>query len=99
MSVGIIGKLIPSFRSLVGHDDDQLCNIHHFAPPDPTQLEGGADGENVISTDHVVRFQFWNLSSGRQLHHSREQESDWTDKQLSQFNPLNDVSQIGQTNN
>ena len=58
MAVGIIGKLIPSFRSQIGHDDDQVRNIYHFAPPDPTQLEGRANGGNAISTDYVVRFQF-----------------------------------------
>ena len=30
---------------------------------------------------------------------SKVQESGWTDDQFSQFNPLSDVSQIGQTNN
>ena len=58
MAVGIIGKLIPSFRSQIGHDGDQICNIHHFAPLTPPQLEGRANGGNAISTDHVRRFQF-----------------------------------------
>ena len=37
---GITGKLIPSFRSLIGHDDDQVCNIHHFAPLTPPSWRG-----------------------------------------------------------
>ena len=32
MARGITGKLTPSCRNLIGHDDDQVCNIHHFAP-------------------------------------------------------------------
>ena len=58
IAVGIIGELTPRFRSLIGHDDDQLCNIHRFAPTNPTQLEGGVIGENVKSADHVGRFHF-----------------------------------------
>ena len=40
MAGGIIGKLIPSFRSQIGHDDDQICNIHHFAPLTPPSWRG-----------------------------------------------------------
>ena len=40
MVVGIIGKLIPSFRSQIGHDGDQICNIHHFAPLTPPSWRG-----------------------------------------------------------
>ena len=60
MAGAISGKLIPSFRSQIGHDGDQICNIHHFAPLSltPPQLEGRANGGNAISTDHVRRFLF-----------------------------------------
>ena len=37
---GIMGKLIPSFRSQIGHDGDQICNIHHFAPLTPPSWRG-----------------------------------------------------------
>ena len=40
MAGGIIGKLIPSFRSQIGHDGDQICNIHHFAPLTPPSWRG-----------------------------------------------------------
>ena len=40
MAVGIIGELTPSFRSRIGHDDDQICNIHHFAPLIPPSWRG-----------------------------------------------------------
>ena len=40
MAGGIIGKLIPSFRSQIGHDDDQVRNIHHFAPLTPPSWRG-----------------------------------------------------------
>ena len=58
MAGGIIGKLMPSYRSQIGHDDDQVRNIHHFAPLTPPQLEGRANDGNAISTDHIGRFQF-----------------------------------------
>ena len=43
MAWGIIGKLTPSFRSQIGHDGDQICNIHHFAPGalNRTHLQNG----------------------------------------------------------
>ena len=66
MPVGIVGELTPRFRSLIGHDDDQVCNIHYFAPLTPPSWHaswgGGANGENVIPADHVGQFQFLNLS-------------------------------------
>ena len=40
MAGGIIGKLTPSFRSQIGHDGDQICNIHHFAPLTPPSWRG-----------------------------------------------------------
>ena len=40
MAGGIIGNLLPSFRSQIGHDGDQICNIHHFAPLTPPSWRG-----------------------------------------------------------
>ena len=40
MPRGTIGELMPSFRSQIDRHDEQMCDIHHFAPLGPTQWEG-----------------------------------------------------------
>ena len=39
MTRGTVGELIPSFRSQIDRRDEQMCDIHHFAPQGP--LSGG----------------------------------------------------------
>ena len=58
MTRGTIGELIPSFRSQIDRHDEQMCDIRRFAPLGPTQREGGANGQNAISTDHCGRIEF-----------------------------------------
>ena len=41
MTRGTIGELVPSFRSQIDCHDEQMCDIRHSAPLDPTQREGG----------------------------------------------------------
>ena len=41
MTRGTVGELIPSFRSQIDRRDEQICDIHHFAPLGPTQRGGG----------------------------------------------------------
>ena len=51
----IIGVLILSFRSRIGHRDDQICDIHHFAPEDLTRCGGrGVENGQVANIAHLV---------------------------------------------
>jgi len=56
MAVGIIGELTPSFRSRIGHDDDQICNSSRSKlQPHKKVVQNGERTELVLKERAAVQ--------------------------------------------